>query len=463
MTLSPLLLLALASPPARAEDALFGPDGPSWGALSGKGYIEVRFSFTDAEGTPWQLTERLRPTGAVQITDRVSLEGTVDASIQQGRHLPDEARAVLEQGVIDGSGFESLDDALEYVGCSLDTTRRYDQVGDVASIERLHLDVQVPAVDLRLGRQGVSWGSARVVNPTDVFAEYILAEPWRERAGVDAARATVPLGERALITAVGGFDDLPAELRDAGDESLGQDWQAVAWKAGLRGTVSRGPVDVSMVAFEHRSGQQHRELVGLDVRGDHEVGWWVEGAWDGSLVTGDPSWKGDVKVAAGVDYSFLVAQGLAVAAQVFYDGSGASPEDMDYQARSAQGAEFDFDCEDGIPDELPVPDTSLASPVAPYRATYGRVYGLLQARQTVTTDWVVDATALVNLEDATGLLFPSTSVYLGRYVTLSAGAQVLVGQDGEFAPPEEALIDGSFDFNPLVPRWTALTWGRFNF
>ena len=463
MTFALLAMSALLLSPARADGALFDDDGPSWDALSGKGYLEVRFSFTDADGTPWQLTERLRPTGAVQITDRISLEATVEAQVQQGRHLPDEARAVLEKGVIDGSGFESLDDALEYVSCSLDTTRRYDQVGDVASVERLHLDLQYPQVDLRLGRQGVSWGSARVVNPTDVFAEYILAEPWRERAGVDAARATVPLGERALITAVGGFDDLPAELRETKDDSLPEDWQAVGWKAGLRGTVSRGPVDVSMVAFEHRSGQQHRELVGLDVRGDHELGWWVEGAWDGSLKTSDATWKGDVKVAAGVDYSFLIAQGLVVAAQVFYDGSGASPEDMDYQARTSQGVDYEFDCEDGIPDELPVPDATLSSPVQPYRATYGRVYGLLQARQTVTTDWLIEATALVNLEDATGLLFPSTSVYLGRFVTLSAGAQVLVGKDGEFHPPEESLVDGSFDFNPLVPRWTALTWGRFNF
>lgn len=458
----PLLLLALT---ARADsETLLGPDGPSWKAFSGRGYLEVRGSWTDADGTHWQLSERLRPSGSVAVSDRLSLHGTVEASVLQGRHAPDEARAVLEQGVIDGSGFDSLDRALEVVGCTLDTERRYDSVGDVVTLDRLHADLNLPAVDLRLGRQAVSWGSARVFNPTDVFAEYILAEPWRERAGVDALRALVPIGERASITAVGGFDDLPLEIRQARDETLPDEWQALAWKGGLRGTLLTGPVDVSVLAFHHRSGQLHRDLVGLDLRGDTELGWWVEAAWDGSLSTTDASFKGDPKLAVGVDYSFDLLQSLYVSAQLIYDGSGASPAAMDHLARSSSNLSYGLDCGDGEPPSLlPLPDPGIVTPIDPYRATFGRAYALLIARQTVTNEWTVDLTTLVNLEDGTGLIFPSTTVNVGGHLALSGGVQVLAGKDGEFQPPEEALIDGSFDYNPLVPRWTALTWARFSF
>ncbi len=460
---SPMLAILLLPGLAGAEP-LLSPDGPSWSALSGRGYLEVRGSWTDAQGTHWQLNERLRPTGAVQLTERWSLSATVEAALQQGRHAPDEARAVLEQGVIDGSGYESLDRALEVVGCTLDTARRYDSVDDVLSVDRLHMDLNLPAVDLRLGRQALNWGSARVFNPTDVFAEYILAEPWKERAGVDALRALVPVGERGQIIAVGGFDDLPAELKQARDESLDDDWRAVAWKGGLRGTLLTGPVDISAVAFHHRSGAQHRDLVGLDLRGDTEVGWWLEAAWDGSLAVQEPAYPGALKLAVGGDYSLDIRQGLYLSAQFIYDGSGASPEEMNYLLRSSSGLSYGLDCGDREPPSLiPLPDPGPVSPVDAYRATYGRYYALFIARQSVTEDWTLDLTALANLEDGTALIFPATTVDVGGRLSLSGGVQVLAGKDGEFQPPEQGLIDGSFDYNPLVPRWTALTWARFSF
>lgn len=459
-----MLLLLQALVAHASSDTLVGPDGPSWKAFSGRGYLEVRGSWTDADGTHWQLTERLRPSGSLAITDRFSLHATVEASLQQGRHAPDEARAVLEQGVIDGSGYESLDQALEAVGCTLDTSRRYDSVDDVASLDRLHLDLNLPSADLRLGRQAISWGSGQVFNPTDVFAEYILAEPWRERSGVDAVRALVPIGERVQLTAVGGFDDLPLEIRQANDETLSEEWQAVAWKGGVRGTVLTGPVDVSVLAFHHRSGPLHRDLIGVDLRGDTEIGWWVEAAWDGSLRTSDLSYRGDPKVAVGVDYSFDLLDSLYVSAQLIYDGSGEGPSTMNYLSRSSANVSYDVDCGDQpIPSLLPLPETPEVTPIDAYRATFGRAYALLVARQAVTTAWSIDLTTLVNLEDGTGLIFPSTTLDIGSYLAISGGVQVLPGEDGEFQPPEESLILGSFDYNPLVPRWTALTWARVSF
>ncbi|MCB9780752.1 MAG: hypothetical protein H6742_19445 [Alphaproteobacteria bacterium] len=446
---------ANAAPDGR-DDTLLGGEPPGWGVVEAQGYGELRFSWTDAYGTPWQLTERVRPTGTLHLHERWNLELTLDAATQQGRYPPDESRKLLDEIITKDDTFDNLDDALEFAGCSLDTKRRYDEVGDVLAVDRLFVEAQYPAIDLRLGRQSVSWGSAKVLNPTDVFAEYILAEPWRERAGVDALRATVPLTERGLVTVVGGFDDLPAELRDLGDDSLPDDWQALAWKAGGRGTYALGPVDLSLVGFHQQSGSQGRTLGGVDIAGDTEIGWWVEAAWDG-----------DVRASVGADYSFDVLQGLYIALQGHHDGGGDGPDTMDY--RSAADSAFDsydytIDCLGEVPDQLPLPDPSeRGDPVGAYRATKGRWYGLAIVRQTITQDWRIDGVALVNLEDGTGLVFPSTTVYVGGFLSLNAGVQLLVGRDGEFQPPEEALTEGIFDLNPLVPRATALTWVRASF
>ena len=72
-------------------------------------------------------------------------------------------------------------------------------------VDRLYLDWYTGPVDVRVGRQALTWGSARFLNPTDPFPEVLFAEPWRPRRGVNAIRAHIPFGERRDATARSRF------------------------------------------------------------------------------------------------------------------------------------------------------------------------------------------------------------------------------------------------------------------
>ncbi len=76
------------------------------------------------------------------------------------------------------------------------------------NLDRLNLSVSLPLADIILGRQAVAWGSARVVNPTDVIAPYACQELDTEnRIGVDAMRLRIPLGFMSEIDAGYIFGD----------------------------------------------------------------------------------------------------------------------------------------------------------------------------------------------------------------------------------------------------------------
>lgn len=390
-----------------------------------RGYAELRGSWTDAEGTPWTMVERLRPTLKISPSERLSLEATLEAHLEQGRYPPAEAEALIREQL----GEDLFELLLETYGCTLDTARVVDEPSDVLSLERLFLDLNLRHADIRVGRQGFNWGSAYFLNPTDVFYELIVAEPWRERKGVDGARVTVPLGERAQIMGVAGVEGLDEGALEGA-------------KGGLRATLRADRLGASLVGYT--DGERH--FGGVDLKGDLVAGWWLEGGYDG-----------DLRVSAGLDYSFPVLEVLYVAGQLSYDGSGSAPEDYDWASRAAPDL---GSCEDA-PEGSPLAAAEQAT-TSEARATLGRWYGVGVLQWTLTEDLSAGATALWNLEDGTGMLFPSAGVKLGGRVAINAGVQVLLGEDGEFRPPAEALSMGGLDLSPLMPRWTASAWARYS-
>jgi len=63
------------------------------------------------------------------------------------------------------------------------------------NLDRLFVTVETKRADFFIGRQAIAWGSARVMNPTDIIAPFSYDEiNTEERAGVDAFRMRVPLG-----------------------------------------------------------------------------------------------------------------------------------------------------------------------------------------------------------------------------------------------------------------------------
>lgn len=88
----------------------------------------------------------------------------------------------------------------------------------------------------------------------------LLAEPWRPRRGVNAARATVPFGEANDLAAVIASNDALTELR-----------------AATRVRLNYGGTDFALVTAWR--GDTEAALLGMDLRGTFGVGWWIEAAY----------------------------------------------------------------------------------------------------------------------------------------------------------------------------------------
>ena len=68
------------------------------------------------------------------------------------------------------------------------------------NLDRFNVQFQFDAGDLTIGRQAISFGSARMINPTDVFLPFDVQTFNTEyRTGVDAIRFQRPVGELGEI------------------------------------------------------------------------------------------------------------------------------------------------------------------------------------------------------------------------------------------------------------------------
>jgi len=408
-------------------------------AQEGRGFVEVRaHASVGVDGEPVQVIERVRPELAAEISDRVALSTTVELGLSQGRNLQDEVERTLTES--------DLGPVLDALGCTWpepeNTFLGISAAEDYLRVERLYLDVYLPQADLRLGRQALQWGSAVLVNPTDPFPEVLLVEPWRPRAGVNALRATVPVGEGHQLQAVVGTDDTFRKVRLAG-----------------RATMNALDTDFSLVSAWRQESDEG--LVGLDIRGTLGVGFWVEGAVH---LREDPY----EEVAVGVDYSFPVLDTLVVTGQYYRNGAGSKEVDPEDLTNGIGAAIEPPDCGDAG-------DLFTAAEPDPFAPFFrGRDYGLLSVLLAFSPE--VSATALwvQNLGDGSGLIVPVLSTFPTGWLEVSLAGQIplsLWGDGGELHPADDDLVWAvdtggdpiEVDLSGLVPDATLILWTRLNF
>lgn len=412
-------------------------------AQTAQGFAEVRaVGSAGVEGTPWQLVERFRPTFEAELHERVLLATTIEAGLRQGRDNTVVLRDLLQAS--------ELGPYLDAADCVWDehenTVFRIDRASDYLSVDRLYLDLYQPGFDLRLGRQALQWGSALFINPTDPFPQVLFTEPYKPRAGVNAARLTVPLGELNQVQAVVGTNDTFTAPRVA-----------------LRGTVNAANTDWSAVAAWRQESDEF--LTGIDIKGTAGVGFWFEGGvvFQGVLTDAESDWY--EQFAVGVDYSFPILQSFIVAGQ--YVRSGA---EVNGSSTGALATVAGPECADGSP--LGSNESAEPDPFAPFLT--GRDYGLLSVAAGITQDLSANAAWLQNFGDGSAILIPSVSVALPKGFDVSLTAQVPVntwGDGGELAPSDDDLIltlptpDGTarVDLAGLSPDATLILWSRYNF
>ncbi len=407
----------------------------------GHGFAEARVSaFTGTTGESWQAVQRFRPTLNMRIVDRVALAVTVEAGLMQGRDPTAELRRTVEES--------DLGPLLEAAGCTWpdrghDLFRIHD-ASDYLEVDRLFIDVYQDDFDLRIGRQSLHWGSARFFNPTDPFPELLLAEPWRPRRGINAARLTVPFGPLNDVMAVAAIDDALLQPRIAGRARLNF-------------------AGVNLAAVGAWRGDEDDTLVGLDLRGTTVVGWWAEAALF-------PGSEPHTELAVGIDYSFPLFDRTVVLAQYYRNGAGATRPD-EYARPTALAGVGLPDCEINQPDELAEPFEE--SPFAP--VSLARDYLLLGTSFTFSPDWLLDTFMLQNLNDGTAFAIPTLTFIATGRLDLSLSAQIPFstwGDGGEFRPrPQDTRFE--FDLEPnldpievdlsgLVPSSTITFWARFS-
>ena len=67
--------------------------------------------------------------------------------------------------------------------------------GFYQNLDRALIVFSIPKADIRIGRQSIAWGSAHIINPTDILAPFSLGTlDAEERAGVDAIQVLIPIG-----------------------------------------------------------------------------------------------------------------------------------------------------------------------------------------------------------------------------------------------------------------------------
>ena len=163
------------------------------------------------------------------------------------------------------------------------------------NLDRFNVQFQFDIGDLTLGRQAISFGSARVINPTDIFLPFDVRTFNTEyRTGVDAIRFQRPIGQLGEI-------DAGLVLGDNADAD-----NSAAFLQ-LRGNYKGKDLHLAMMQFAN----QH--LVGVGLQGAlGSAGFWFEVA----DVSGDVSYS---RFSMGLDYAFTGN----TFAQVEYHHNGA--------------------------------------------------------------------------------------------------------------------------------------------
>ena len=161
-------------------------------------------------------------------------------------------------------------------------------VGIYHNLDRASVQFSTDFADFSIGRDAIAWGSARIINPTDVVAPYTYDQlDTEDRVGVDAIRVRIPVGVMGEI--------------DAG-YIAGADFDFDKSAVFLRTQLNAAETDFSILLLEF----QRDLLVGLDIaRGIGGAGFWLETAYVLTTPFDEPDASEHyARTSVGLDYSF---------------------------------------------------------------------------------------------------------------------------------------------------------------
>lgn len=271
------------------------------------------------------------------------------------------------------------------------------------NLDRLYFSVRLPFADIYLGRQAIAWGSARIVNPTDIIAPFAFNElDTEERRGVDAVRIRIPLGM---------MDEL-----DVGFVA-GPDFKADRSAFFVRGKTYLFQTDLSLILMRFYD----HFMAGINVaRAIGGAGVWFEAAYvrpylfDGEE---EPDERDTFRLSIGADYN-LSRKTYGFIEYHFSSAGESRPEDyMNLFRRSAfkHGAVY----------------------------LMGRHYFGIGVTYQITPLLPLTGLVLVNGNDGSFMLAPQLDYNIAENIYLAGGAYVGIGKK-----PERVL--GPIDIPPIL-------------
>ncbi len=284
------------------------------------------------------------------------------------------------------------------------------------NLDRAMLSLSPSFADIYIGRQPVAFGSARVINPTDIFTSFAFGELNGEfRAGIDAVRLRVPMG---------AMDELDLGLVSGRHLSPGRGAYFLRWKS----LVQDNDISLMLVLFRENI------LAGIDLsRSFGDAGFWMEGAWTWADAAGGycPG-ENYLRLSTGLDYSFTAS--LYGYMEYHFNGPGGHTQD-DY-GRIISGAAEKTAYSDGSVYLL------------------GRHYIAPGFRFQVSPLLSLDAGLLYNVGDGSVLLFPRVVYSTSDNSSLEAGALTYSGHGGYLSKPGAAgPVDYGREFSLYPNRY----------
>jgi hypothetical protein len=272
----------------------------------------------------------------------------------------------------------------------------------VQNFDRAMVTFHTQPADITVGRQPVAWGSARVVNPTDVLAPFAFETlDTEDRIGIDAVRTRIPLGTLSEIDAGYVFG---RHFRFENSAFFG------------RAKFNANKTDISLLAL----GFQENFLAGLDLASSVSgAGLWLETAYVFVDAFGDygAGRKYDYfRASSGIDYSFGSSTYGFV--EYHFNGAGAASQ-RDYFSR-------------------------LSRPAYTEGSVYltGRHYLIPGVAYQLSPLVTLTGESLINLLDPSVFLTAQAEYNIATNVYLDVGAFIGIGRK----PATEA------DEVPLVPQ-----------
>ncbi len=287
------------------------------------------------------------------------------------------------------------------------------------NLDRLFVTIRTAPADILIGRQAIAWGTARVINPTDIIAPFTYEElDTEDRIGVDAVRVRIPLG-------------FMGEL-DAG-YVFGKDFAFKKSAFFLRGKYYLYQTDFSLLAI----GFRENLLAGLNLaRSIGGAGFWLEAArvFAGMLRNYGAAKKYNYfRLSTGLDYSFT---GKTYGYIEFHFNGAGTTNPEEYLRR-------------------------LNRPAFTDGADYlmGKQYLAPGITYQLTPLITVTGQALINLNDPSLFLSPQVEYNIAKNIYISGGAYYGAGKGPEIAGNSAAA--GRLRFRSEFGGYPDIYYGAF--